>query len=95
MVVIKNTTHANNWIMLDNKRGPYNLQSTTLYPNTNDVETSTTTNFGMDFLSNGMKMRTSGDYNTNSNNSSGDIYIYMCFAENPFVSSTLIPTTAR
>jgi hypothetical protein len=95
LVVIKNTTHANNWIMLDNKRGPYNLQSTTLYPNTSDAETSTTTNFGMDFLSNGMKMRTSGDYNTNSNNSSGDTYIYMAFAENPFVTSTQIPTTAR
>jgi hypothetical protein len=94
-VIIKNTTNANNWIMLDNKRGTYNLQSTTLYPNTNDVETSTTTNFGMDFLSNGMKMRTSGDFNTNSNNASGNTYIYMAFAENPFVSSTFIPTTAR
>jgi len=94
-VIIKNTTNANNWIMLDNKRGPYNLQSTTLYPNTSDAETSTTTNFGMDFLSNGMKMRTSGGYTTNSNNASGNTYIYMAFAENPFVSSTQIPTTAR
>jgi hypothetical protein len=81
--------------MLDNKRGTYNLQSTTLYPNTSDVETSTTTNFGMDFLSNGMKMRTSGGYTTNSNNASGNTYIYMAFAENPFVSSKGIPTTAR
>lgn len=94
-VIIKNTTNANNWIMLDNKRGTYNLQSTTLYPNAVDVETSTTTNFGMDFLSNGIKMRTSGGYTTNSNNASGNTYIYMAFAENPFVSSTLIPTTAR
>ena len=94
-VIIKNITNGNNWIMLDNKRGTYNLQSTTLYPNTNDAEDSTTTNFGMDFLSNGIKMRTSGGYTTNSNNASGNTYIYMAFAENPFVSSKAIPTTAR
>jgi hypothetical protein len=28
-------------------------------------------------------------------NASGGTYIYMAFAENPFVSSTQIPTTAR
>jgi hypothetical protein len=28
-------------------------------------------------------------------NGSGDTYIYMAFAENPFVTSTSIPTTAR
>ena len=30
-----------------------------------------------------------------SYNGSGDTYIYMAFAENPFVTSTGIPTTAR
>jgi hypothetical protein len=45
----------------------------------------------IDFLSNGFKMR-----NTNgTQNSSGLTYIYMAFAENPFVTSTGIPTTAR
>jgi len=45
----------------------------------------------IDFLSNGFKMR-----NTNgTQNSSGVTYIYMAFAENPFVTSTGIPTTAR
>jgi hypothetical protein len=28
-------------------------------------------------------------------NGSGSTYIYMAFAENPFVTSTSIPTTAR
>jgi hypothetical protein len=28
-------------------------------------------------------------------NASGGTYIYMAFAENPFVTSTSIPTTAR
>ena len=29
------------------------------------------------------------------NNQSGATYIYAAFAENPFVSSTFVPTTAR
>ena len=60
-----------------------------LYPNlTNSEET---TNLLFDFLSNGFKLRsTYGGFN-----GSGGTYIYMAFAENPFVSSTGIPTTAR
>jgi hypothetical protein len=45
----------------------------------------------LDFLSNGIKIR---DTNP-SLNASGATYIYMAFAENPFVTSTSIPTTAR
>ncbi len=45
----------------------------------------------MDFLSNGFKLRTTdGD-----SNASGGIYIFMAFAENPFVTSSGVPTTAR
>jgi len=45
----------------------------------------------IDFLSNGFKMR-----NTNgTQNSSGLTYIYMAFAEQPFVTSTGTPATAR
>ena len=44
-----------------------------------------------DHLSNGFKLRqTWGGINA-----SGGTYIYMAFAENPFVTSTSIPTTAR
>jgi hypothetical protein len=45
----------------------------------------------IDILSNGFKIRTS----TAITNTSGGTYIYMAFAENPFVTSTSIPTTAR
>jgi len=45
----------------------------------------------IDFLSNGFKIR-SADPQTNG---SGDTYIYMAFAENPFVDSAGVPTTAR
>ena len=43
------------------------------------------------FLSNGFKLRTSEA----EGNGSGHTYIYMAFAENPFVTSTGVPTTAR
>jgi hypothetical protein len=45
----------------------------------------------MDFLSNGFKIKqTSGD-----TNNSGNKYIYLAFAEHPFVSSKGAPVTAR
>ena len=45
----------------------------------------------MDFLSNGFKIRTSG----NGHNTSSGTYIYIAFAEHPFVSSKGVPVTAR
>jgi len=42
-------------------------------------------------LSNGFKLRT----NEGSVNAANTDYIYMAFAENPFTTSTGIPTTAR
>ena len=55
----------------------------------NATETTASTN-NIDFLSNGFKCRTSnGD-----TNGSGS-YIYMAWAEQPFVSSNGIPANAR
>ena len=45
----------------------------------------------MDFLSNGFKLRK----NLNGANDSGQTYVYMAFAEHPFVSSEGTPVTAR
>jgi hypothetical protein len=45
----------------------------------------------MDFLSNGFKIKTSG----NGHNTDDGTYIYMAFAEHPFVSSKGVPVTAR
>ena len=61
----------------------YNLES-----NTNLAEQ---TNSDIDILSNGFKTRSDG----NGHNTSGHGYIFMAFAESPFVTSTGIPTTAR
>lgn len=94
-VILKNTNNANNWVLLDNKRNTYNVQNTALAPNTSGADDTNTSNYGTDFLSNGMKMRTSGTYTSNSNNATGDTYIYMAFAENPLVGTNNIPATAR
>ena len=77
-----------NWFMYDNKRGPSNLNDNTI--EANDKAAEVTGSVGLDFLSNGFKVRDTG----NDNNVSGNTYIYMAFAENPFVTSTGIPATA-
>ena len=78
------------WTIFDNARCPNNVNNAKLYPNAADAEI-TTTGDPIDFLSNGYKLRGSGS----DCNVSGGSYIYMAFAENPFVTSTGIPTTAR
>ena len=56
----------------------------------NGVGVTALTN-NIDIVSNGFKQRTDTGYN----NQSGQTYIYMAIAENPFTTSTGIPTTAR
>ena len=78
------------WNIFDNKRDPFNLVDEFLIANSSNAE-ATGSALNLDFLSNGFKFRgTDGGSNT-----SGSEYIYMCFAENPFVTSTGIPATAR
>ena len=77
-----------NWQIYDNKRSTFNELNKRLRADTSDAETTST---GIDFTSNGFKLRTSdGNYNA-----SGAKYIYMTFAESPFVNSNGIPTNAR
>ena len=88
-VMCKGTASNREWIMHDNKRDAENVVDGTLYANTSDAEGTGTAR--MDFLSNGFKLR-----NTGANwNQSGETFIFMAFAESPFVTSTGIPTTAR
>ena len=88
-IMIKNSNAAGTgWSMWDSKRNTYNLVNT--YLQANDAGGDGTQAFA-DFLSNGIKIRDSNSFC----NGSGNTIIYMAFAENPFVSSTLIPTTAR
>ena len=91
-VMTKASSSTSSWSMYDHKRLGYNPIDVWLRANGSDAEsTSTISGDDIDLLSNGFKLR-------NSNltlNGSGITYIYMAFAENPFVTSTGIPTTAR
>jgi len=90
-VMVKRTSASgDNWIMFDNKRDEFNVEETFFEANSTDAE-KTSASHKVDFLSNGFKMRATGA----GSNGSGSTYIYMCFAENPFVSSTGVPATAR
>jgi len=90
--MVKNNRAGQNWLMVDAKRDPNNLVNHGLLANSTAAE-STAVDFNVDFLSNGIKIRTVGTGWFNMY--AGDEYYYMAFAENPFVTSTGIPTTAR
>jgi hypothetical protein len=89
IIAKRSSAAGRNWIMFDNARDTTNEVVKSLEPSNADAEYLNTN--ALDFLSNGIKIR---DTNP-SLNSSGATYIYMAFAENPFVTSTSIPTTAR
>ena len=87
-VFAKVSSDTNDWFMFDNKRSTFNAVDDSLFPNTSGAES---TSHIIDFLSNGFKIRDSDG----TVNSTGNTYIFMAFAEAPFVSSGGIPTTAR
>ncbi len=87
-LIAKRSSSTGNWRTRDNKRSTYNAVELVLNPNLSNAET---TEDAHDFLSNGFKVRTSGP----ENNSSGGTFIYMAFAENPFVLTDGTPVTAR
>jgi len=87
----KEYSNAGNWIMFDNKREPFNLNNDFLQADLNDAEVTGNSTIRCDFVSNGVKLKGTN----NAINRSGGTYIYMAFAESPFVTSTGIPTTAR
>ena len=89
-VMVKRFDTTGNWVIWDNTRQTINLVHKRLYANLTDAEYAGDA-LGVDFLSNGFKLRTS----TAEWNGSGNTMIYMCFASSPFTTSTGIPTTAR
>ena len=92
-LLIKNTTSTSDWNMRDSKRGewpPGNPRQWILLANTSAAE-STSATYAIDLLANGFKCRAT----INNENTSANTYIYMAFAESPFVNSEGVPTTAR
>ncbi len=93
-IMTKKSDGTSGWFMQDIKRGIKNNDTNTpvLQANGSFSEAQVGfTDYEIDFLSNGFKLRDNNTYV----NASGSTYIYMAFAENPFVTSTGIPTTAR
>ena len=81
-------TSGHDWVIFNNKALGYNPDNNTLLANSDGAEGTADR---MDILANGVKM-----YNNNgSENESGGEYIYLAIAENPFVTSTGVPATAR
>ena len=88
-LMIKRTDSAAGWIIYDSKREGRNTENDYLLASSSSAEG---TNNEIDLLSNGFKPR---EANRNELNVSGASYVYLAFAESPFVTSTGIPTTAR
>ena len=97
-LMIKGPSQTQSWIMLDTKRSPHNvIGEDELLANTTEATGAAswnpnTSNAIMDILSNGFKIRTT---QTTGLNTSGEPYIYMAFAEAPFVNSNGVPCNAR
>jgi hypothetical protein len=89
-IITKTTNAVEGWGIYDNKRSGFNVYNDVLALDTQAAEYGGANYNFMDILSNGFKCRRA----TYGPNQSAN-YIYMAFAENPFVTSTGIPTTAR
>ena len=95
-LLTKKSDGSDDWRIFDNKRSSSssNPVDKHLYPYSSGTEASSTTDSvpdGIDFLSNGFKIRQS----SGGINADGGAYIYMAFAEAPFVNSNEVPCNAR
>ncbi len=79
---------SGSWIIIDNTRNPINPINRTVWANLTTAE-STSYNW-CDFLANGFKLRDA----SNGLNNSGAVYMYMAFAERPFMGDGVNPGQA-
>jgi len=89
LMIKRSSDGTNSWEIRDNKRDSFNTADDRLFADLSNAEDSD--NEGIDFLSNGFKIRNTGA----GCNASGVTYIYMAFAEAPFVNSNGVPCNAR
>jgi hypothetical protein len=81
-VLIKRSDSTGNWFIWDSSRNTYNAVNNQIYPDSSSAEA---VQDGLDFLSNGFKIRFSSTFA--DRNANGGTYIYAAFAENPFKHS--------
>ena len=77
----KKSSGTGGWGMVDTSINPYNQATTYLQANTSNATVGGTSANGLDFVSNGFKIRST---DASFNETNGDTYIYMAFAESPF-----------
>jgi len=77
-LLTKEVTATSGWNLRDSVRSPENVVNEVLQADTTGAEM--TSNYDVDFLSNGFKLRTSAS----DSNTSGNTYVYLAFAEQPF-----------
>ena len=90
-LMIKNlTASGSSWVMHDKLRDPQNICENNVDAENNTSEANTQR---LDILSNGFKNRSTLGFN----NTSGETYLYLAFAEEPLVANVgqSIPATAR
>ena len=86
----KRTDTTNNWFIVDSKRDDGNETDAGLFPDTNGAESIGNGYNGVDFLSNGFKVRQANA----GCNADGGTYIWMAFGQT-LVGSNNVPCTAR
>ena len=79
-VMVKRTDNSGSWQMYDYKRSPVNPRNAQIKAESTQREVISTTNWGIDFLSNGFRAVTGNS----GENAAGGSYIFMAFAEQPF-----------
>ena len=90
-LIIKNADATGDWVMLDTTRTPNNVNEVAFKGNS-AIPEAADANYSVDFLSNGFKIKSNGDADTNA---SSNTYVYMAFAEHPFGGENTAPATAR
>ena len=86
--LVKRTDTTNSWTITNSSNQSYNQADTFLLADSSQAESTATS---VDYLSNGVKIRSTGAWG----NASGGTYIYMAFAEQPLVGTNNVPATAR
>ena len=86
-LMTKRISGSGQWSINDIPRHPFNVIDRTLLANQDHAET-TSANYSTDFLSNGFKLRTADDAVNDGT------YVYLAFAEQPFVATNNAVATA-
>ena len=84
LLIKRYSSGTSDWVVFDNARDDANETDDILYPHLSAAEASDATGYGVDFVANGFKVKSSWS----AINYTGYDFIYLAFAEHPFKYST-------